>query len=126
MHQRAVFGDYTVHEMEFPGDATKVVEAATCYQHDGNATASRCGDGVEYRRIQPIVASDGAVVIQCEHREFHSVTECWENLRCRYLPATIAAGEGTRSVCAGVVSYCTEFGDGAGRQRCGPQTPGCS
>jgi hypothetical protein len=73
--QRAVLGDDAVHEMEFAGDATKVVETATCHQHYGNASPPRFGDGVKYRRINPIVARDGAIVIQRQNREFHSVTE---------------------------------------------------
>ena len=46
VHERAILGDHAVDEIEPPGDATQVVEAATGYEHDRNASTPRLGDGL--------------------------------------------------------------------------------
>ena len=71
MHDRAVLGNYGVHETKLSGNATKIGENTAGHQQHCHATPTRYTDGVEHGRIQPIIARDRAVVVQRQNREFH-------------------------------------------------------
>ncbi len=72
-HQCAILGDDAVDELERAGDATQVVEAATGHEHYRNTSTPGIRNRLDHRRIQLVVACDGAVVVQ---RDYSTISCC--------------------------------------------------
>jgi hypothetical protein len=67
MHEGAILGNHAVNQMKIAGHATEVVEAAARHEHHRNASTPRIGDSLDHGWIQPVIASDRAVVVQGEN-----------------------------------------------------------
>ena len=60
-----------VDEVQVAGDPSQFVEDPAGDQQHDDALRAGGGDRVAHRRVQHVAASDGAVVIQRDDRQFH-------------------------------------------------------
>ena len=67
----AVLGDHGVDEVQLAGDAAKVVENPPGDKQDHDAAPPDDGNRFAHLGLQYVTARDGAVEVQCDHRQFH-------------------------------------------------------
>jgi hypothetical protein len=81
MENGAILGDDTVDEAQIASHAAKLVENPSRHEQDGDAPGPCSGDGFPDQRAHRIIARGRSVIVQREHRQFHS--ENLAGMTCR-------------------------------------------
>lgn len=71
MHDGAVLGDDSVDEVQVPSNAPQVLEDTSRHEQDDDAARPRGSNGRPHGGVEHISASDGAVVVDGDHGQFH-------------------------------------------------------